>query len=302
MTAAVGQKLGPALTAIGPVLAITGTVMQLLATRQAAATVAAEAAAVAQAEETVATETTTVAQDGLNVSLLANPIGLIILAILALVAIFVVAYKKVGWFHDGVNAAFAGIKVAIGWIGAAVGAVVSFVKSHWELIFAILTGPIGLAVKWVVSHWSGIVAIFQGVVSGIGRAIGGVKDVLVSPFKLAFNSIASLWNNTVGRISFSLPSWIPAIGGNGFSMPKIPLMAAGGIVTRPTLLVAGEAGAEAILPLTGSRGRAALGGGQPIIVNFHGPVLGTKAQIAEYIGRAIDETAGAGGYRPRFAV
>jgi hypothetical protein len=36
-----------------------------------------------------------------------------------------------------------------------------------------------------------------------------------------FKGIAAAWNNTVGRLSFTLPSWIPGLGGKSFSMPKI---------------------------------------------------------------------------------
>jgi hypothetical protein len=52
----------------------------------------------------------------LNVALSANPIGLVILAIAALVVGVVWAYKNVGWFHDAVDKAFAGLKEFGGWI------------------------------------------------------------------------------------------------------------------------------------------------------------------------------------------
>lgn len=49
----------------------------------------------------------------MNAALRANPIGLIITAITLLVAAFIVMYKKVDWFRNGVNAAWAGIKIAV---------------------------------------------------------------------------------------------------------------------------------------------------------------------------------------------
>ena len=48
----------------------------------------------------------------LNAALAANPIGLVILAIVALIGIFVLAYNKVGWFRAAVDAAWSGIKIA----------------------------------------------------------------------------------------------------------------------------------------------------------------------------------------------
>ena len=87
--------------------------------------------------------------------------------------------------------------------------------------------------------------------------------------KAVFNGIARIWNNTVGKLSFKIPDWVPGIGGNGFSMPDIPMLADGGIVTAPTLALIGEAGPEAVIPLSqmGSMG----GGGVTINVNGGDP-------------------------------
>jgi hypothetical protein len=61
----------------------------------------------------------------------------------------------------------------------------------------------------------------------------GIKDAILWPYKTAFNLIAKLWNNTVGQLSFEIPSWVPGIGGKGFSMPKLPTFHQGGIVPGP---------------------------------------------------------------------
>lgn len=52
----------------------------------------------------------------LNAAMAANPISLIVLAIGALVAGLIYAYNNVGWFRDGVNAAFKGIADAGRWL------------------------------------------------------------------------------------------------------------------------------------------------------------------------------------------
>lgn len=52
----------------------------------------------------------TAAQWLLNAALSANPIGLVVVAIGALIAAFVTAYKKVEWFRDGVDAAMTAVK------------------------------------------------------------------------------------------------------------------------------------------------------------------------------------------------
>lgn len=194
----------------------------------------------------VVTQGAAAAQWLLNAALTANPIGLVIAAIVALVAIFVVAYKKVGWFHTAVDAAFKGIKIAISWISTAVGDVISFVKSHWQTILAVLTGPIGIAVKFIHDHWTGIVAVFTNVKKAIGSVISDVGTILLAPFKWAFNMIATIWNNTIGKIGFTLPGWL---GGGSWHMPKIPTFAAGGVMAKTGLAIFGENGPElGILP------------------------------------------------------
>lgn len=76
--------------------------------------------------QTVATEGAAVAQSGLNIAMLANPIGAVVLAIVALVAIFVVLWNKVDGFRDAIKDAwhwvensipgFKQLGDAIGWV------------------------------------------------------------------------------------------------------------------------------------------------------------------------------------------
>jgi hypothetical protein len=138
------------------------------------------------------------AQFALNLVMAANPITLVVLAIGALVAAFVLAYQKSETFRDAVNGLFGAIKTGVV-------ASVEFIKGYLETVMGF--------------------------------------------YKSIFNGIASLWNNTVGKLSFKAPDWVPGFGGKGFSVPKIPMLAEGGIVTEPTLAMIGEKGPEAVVPL-----------------------------------------------------
>jgi hypothetical protein len=138
------------------------------------------------------------AQFALNLVMAANPITLVVLAIGALVAAFVLAYQKSETFRDAVNGLFGAIKTGVV-------ASVEFIKGYLETVMGF--------------------------------------------YKSIFNGIATLWNNTIGKLSFTVPSWVPGFGGKGFSVPKIPLLAEGGIVTGPTLAMIGEKGPEAVVPL-----------------------------------------------------
>jgi hypothetical protein len=111
--------------------------------------------------------------------------------------------------------------------------------------------------------WDGMKAGFAGVVT----AVSGYVNGLVAVYKGLFNGIASVWNNTVGKLSFKIPGWVPGIGGAGFDVPDIPMLANGGIVSSPTLAMIGERGPEAVVPLTGSNSP---GLGNSVTINVNG--------------------------------
>ena len=141
----------------------------------------------------------------------------------------------------------------------------NWAKNNWPLLLAILTGPFGMAIAFIVKFKDDIMSVFSLIYNGIKATMGFVADVITAPFKAAFRAVAGLWNSTVGKLSFSVPSWVPVIGGKGFDVPDIPMLADGGIVTGPTLAMIGERGPEAVIPLNRAGGMGM--GGANITVN-----------------------------------
>jgi hypothetical protein len=118
--------------------------------------------------------------------------------------------------------------------------------------------------------------VVDSVFKFIGKAVSGSIDLIKSYFtgvlgfyKAMFNGIASLWNNTFGKLSFKIPSFVPGIGGKGFDVPNIPMLAEGGIVNKATLAVIGEAGPEAVVPLSRA-GEFGMGGANNVTINVNG--------------------------------
>jgi hypothetical protein len=111
--------------------------------------------------------------------------------------------------------------------------------------------------------------VFGAIKFGVTEIAIPYIKLLVNVWKGVFNSIAAIWNNTLGKISFTVPGWIPKIGGEGFSFPKIPMLAEGGIVSSPTLAIIGEAGPEAVVPLDRM---GSMTGGNPtnVTINVNG--------------------------------
>ena len=101
----------------------------------------------------------------LKAAFIANPIGFLIAAIVAVIAIFVILYKKVEWFRDGVNKIFEGLKL---WFGGI-----------WNIIVGIFTGNFDLIKKGFSSMVDGLKAIWDGLVGIISKT----WDKITSFFK-----------------------------------------------------------------------------------------------------------------------
>jgi len=111
-----------------------------------------------------------------------------------------------------------------------------------------------------------IFSVIKTVVTSSIDVIKSYFDTLLGFYKGIFNGIAKLWNNTVGKLSFKVPDWVPGLGGKGFDVPNIPMLAQGGIVTSATLAMIGEKGPEAVIPLD----RMSQMGGNSVNINVNG--------------------------------
>lgn len=143
----------------------------------------------------VATAAWTAAQWLLNAALDANPIGLIIIAIAALAAGIVIAYKKSETFRDIVHAALALVMDAVHALGSAFDALLgaassawNWIADHWKL-GALALGPLGVAIVLIATHFDelkdaaarafgAVLTALNSVVDAITGAIGAVKDLI----------------------------------------------------------------------------------------------------------------------------
>ena len=87
--------------------------------------------------------------------------------------------------------------------------------------------------------WLGVKQIFEGIVSGLGH-------IFKAPLNFMIDGINKFLSG-IGKIK--IPDWVPGVGGKGFSIPRIPRLAKGGIVSASTIANIGEAGTEAVIPL-----------------------------------------------------
>ena len=218
---------------------------------------------------TAATKAFTAVQAVFNAVMALNPIFLIVAAVVAVIAVLVLLQKEFGLF-DGVirvvGDAFAKVWDAIKFV-------FDWVKLNWPLLLAVITGPFGLAILAITTFKDQIIKVFSIIYNGIKATMGFIADVITAPFKAAFRAVAFLWNNSVGKLSFTMPD-IPGLPGRGktFNVPDIPELKDGGIVTQATLAMIGEGNEpEAIIPLSklGSMGFSG-GGGNTINITVQG--------------------------------
>ncbi len=155
-----------------------------------------------------------------------GPIGLVILAILAVVAIGVVLYKHWdeiqafaasiwGSIKDTISGIVDGI---VAWLKGAWDSITatihgvwegirSFLAAHMVLVALVVTGPIGALVVLLAKHWDDIkasaVAVWTAIKAAAGAAWGGIKSVIsgaVDGVTAAVSSAVSGWASLMGGV------------------------------------------------------------------------------------------------------
>ena len=191
--------------------------------RSAAAMVAQRVALVAT---TVATRAAAAGQWLLNAAMTANPIGIVVVALVALVAGIIWAWNNVEGFRTVVVNAWEWIKSAtvtvfnavVTFIGnaitsignfftvtlpAAVQTVIDWVGANWPLIVSIITGPIGALVVFIITHWTQIkattVAVFTAIKTFIVNVWNTIVSWVVAKVVGFVTSVINTWNNLKAR-------------------------------------------------------------------------------------------------------
>lgn len=176
------------------------------------------------------TATMTVAQWLLNIAMNANPIGLIALAIGALIAIGVLLYMNWDTIKEKAN-----------------------------------------------QLWKGLKQIFSNIADFISGVFKGAANIAI----IAVNKIIDLINS----ISFTVPDWIPLIGGKKLAvhLNKIPLLASGGTITKSGSAIVGEKGAELLNLPKGASVTPLDKTGSNIILNINNPKFFNQDDIDKFM-------------------
>lgn len=180
----------------------------------------------------------TAAQWAWNIAMKANPIGLIILAIAALIAITILVVKN--W--DTVKRVFFQVWDAIWNFLKAFGRWIArvFWENGLKKYFTLWGNIIGWVrdrfregIDKVKSFVAGLLERVKSLPDRIKSGFSNLFNIITAPFRAAFNFVADAWNNTIGKLSWTVPGWVPIIGGNSISAPKLPRFHTGGVIPGP---------------------------------------------------------------------
>ncbi len=200
-----------------------------------------------------------------------------------------VGFKMFGWIDDVVRGTgkLSGAQKALSWVLGGVAPVLRGIGTALLFVgrgmWALVTNPLGLVILAIIGirlllwwKWDEIKEyIYWGIdmlVAGfvwLGRAIAQPFIDLWNIVKAVYNFIAERWNSIP---AFTIPAWVPFVGGKTFELPKLPMLAKGGIIEYGTALV-GEQGPEALV-----KGGRFLG-----MVGLSGPELHTGLPRGGYV-------------------
>lgn len=144
------------------------------------------------------TKTVAAAQATLNVVLAMNPIVLIIAAIVALIAIFVVLWKKCDWFRNFWIGLWNGIvDIVVGawnWIKGLFTGIINFVSKNWKALLLFLVNPFAGAFKLLYDNCEGFRNFINNFINGI------IKFIQSIPQKV--NAFVQSIVNFIGKIPY----------------------------------------------------------------------------------------------------
>lgn len=170
-----------------------------------------------------------------------------------------------------------------------------WLKNHWHEIWEKVKETVHKVVDWVKDKFHSFVTALKGIFSGLGNIIRGAFSAVGNIIKGYFNIWIGIIDWIVDKLNMVIDKankvkiHIPGFGTVGVNIPHIPTipkLANGGIVSSPTIAMIGEAGPEAVVPL--SRGHL----GAHVTVHVHGSVIrehdlavSVRDQIAQLMRR-----------------
>lgn len=141
-----------------------------------------------------------------NASLWASPVTWIVIGVAAVVAGIIILATHTKELGEVWGVVWGGITAAASW---AWGKIKEGASAAWDHLKKV---------------WASISAL-PGELRDIFSKVTGF---ITAPFIAGFNKVSDAWNATIGKLHWSVPGWVPGVGGNSISAPKLPKFHQGG--------------------------------------------------------------------------
>lgn len=212
-----------------------------------------------------------------NIVLITAVIGILLTAIGGGLGLVLVLGSAITAFGT-ISTLLAGLAIPIGLVIVSIGAIIAIIIywiAHWKDLHDTVIWVWNGIVDKITIAWESIKTVFKDAIDWI---MTNVLDPLESRINSIINAISRI-TNTAKSIGSNVVGGMTAVGhAIGF--------ADGGIVTKPTFAMVGEAGPEAIIPL--SKARSVLGGSNGGGINIYlSGTFYTESEMAEKFGNKI---------------
>lgn len=221
-----------------------------------------------------------------------GPVLIVLGSLFSVIGSLTTAFVFIGPYIYAAGAAILGLSAPLLIIIAAVGVLAFMVYKHWHEI-----------IDWTSDMMLSIAGAWNKGWSGMSNFLGGLLNDVKTAVQDAMNFIMTIVNGAMSAIN-SVKSAAASVGGavghaagavGGAFNNTIHAFADGGIVTGPTFALVGEAGPEAIIPLSAFAGGNSLagsgfGGGGGITINVTGNNISSQMDvrnIAQQVGAEI---------------
>lgn len=166
-------------------------------------------------------------------------------------------------------------------------------RKTWDGLKTIAEGIWKIVGAGLIVFWEGLKLAFTlgaaalsgawgALMNGISGVASNVWEGIKNVFKNGINAIINFVNGFL-RVYNNAVSKVPGL--KGMKIPEFTPLAEGGIVTRPTFALIGEAGPEAVIPL-GSNKANGIGGGVTVVISGNS-FYGDDEQFIQKIGNDL---------------
>lgn len=199
-----------------------------------------------------------------------------------------------GPFIDWLGAAFTDLwetqlKPTFEAISDAWHAVARVMKQFYDEIIQPVFDAFGEGFQWLYDNIveplsEAIATVFEDMSDKVSRTFTALGEIIEAVFKGIVNKVRNPLNNIIDMVNtvigainslrVTIPTWVPVVGGRSFSpnlakVAKIPALAEGGYVDKPTFAMVGEAGPEVVTPLKDFERMVGIGDGGSKVINYY---------------------------------